>query len=150
MLRGAADQDAELIWRWANDPLVRANALNPDPIAWEDHVRWFQERMGSSECRIYVGEIGPKPVGQIRFDVEPDWVSITLSVGEEWRGRGVGTLLISEGVDRWVSERGSTRFRAVVKSTNAGSVKAFLKAGFEEVRREDRAGETLLFFERAA
>jgi len=40
----AASKDAELIYNWANDPEVRNNAVNNEPIIYENHLEWFNKK----------------------------------------------------------------------------------------------------------
>ena len=40
-LRAANSDDTDLLYRWANDPVVRKNSFNTDRILYENHVMWF-------------------------------------------------------------------------------------------------------------
>lgn len=35
--------DCSLVYILSNDPLVRANSFNSEPIVYENHVRWFNK-----------------------------------------------------------------------------------------------------------
>ena len=49
-LRRAAPEDADQLWRWANDDAVRAASFHPEPIPWDDHVAWFQRLLASESA----------------------------------------------------------------------------------------------------
>ena len=53
-LRQAGVEDRKLLFDWRNDPLVRRNSFTTDPIAWEDHVRWFGRLMDDPQARQYI------------------------------------------------------------------------------------------------
>ena len=36
-------EDCNLIYNLSNDPLVRANSFNSEPIIYENHVKWFNK-----------------------------------------------------------------------------------------------------------
>ena len=39
-------EDCSLIYNLSNDPLVRINSFNSEPIFYENHVRWFNLHYG--------------------------------------------------------------------------------------------------------
>ena len=43
ILKPAVSTDETLLLNWANDPQVRANSFSKDPIAPENHHKWFQK-----------------------------------------------------------------------------------------------------------
>lgn len=40
------ENDCSLIYNLSNDPLVRSNSFNSEPIFYENHVRWFNLHYG--------------------------------------------------------------------------------------------------------
>jgi len=53
-LREARPSDAELLWRWANDPETRANSFSRAAISYADHVAWLERRLASDATRIWI------------------------------------------------------------------------------------------------
>ena len=138
-IRPVQKQDCELLWYWANDPKVRENAYDSDPIPWEDHKEWFEKKLESASSKIYVAEVGADPIGQIRFDAKESLAVVDVSVAESKRGRGYGTRLIERGTRRFLKESDVERVDAYVKSDNNASRKAFEKAGYafkEETKKQ--------------
>lgn len=143
--------DAELLWRWANDPETRQNAFSKAPIAYGDHMAWLDGRLRSEATSIWIFDDGDSSVGQVRFDVSGDVAEIDISVDPSRRGRGYGTAMLIEAIRRLRGERGSTvRPRALVLDYNLPSMKLFKACGFAEVGVVERgAGERVLVLEPA-
>src|SRR5688572_503987 len=53
-LRRARTSDNALVWQWANDPTVREASFSSAPIRWEDHVKWFDDRLADEASAIYI------------------------------------------------------------------------------------------------
>ena len=41
-LRQADEKDMDLIFQWANEPVVRKNSFTIDMIAYEEHKEWYK------------------------------------------------------------------------------------------------------------
>jgi UDP-2,4-diacetamido-2,4,6-trideoxy-beta-L-altropyranose hydrolase len=67
-LRPIIKEDCELLFRWANDPVIRAMSLSPETIAWDRHQAWFNKKMNDRSCRIFIAidTVKDHPIGQIR------------------------------------------------------------------------------------
>lgn len=127
--RPATFNDASILFSWANDADVRANSLSPEPIAWDAHVKWLEEKLASKDTVMFVFILGNTPIGQVRLEnIEPYWV-IGYSVDKKYRGRGFGGQFLNYLIKE-------TKFRPLygaVKTDNLGSLRAFEKAGFEKL-----------------
>ncbi|MFP3938696.1 MAG: UDP-2,4-diacetamido-2,4,6-trideoxy-beta-L-altropyranose hydrolase [Acidobacteriota bacterium] len=147
-LRPATLTDARLLWRWVNDPDVRAASFRSAPIPWLEHRRWLAGRLTDPGTRIYVALDGAgEPVGQIRFEVEGETANVDVSVEPAARGGGLGTGLIRAGCERFFRERGTQRVRARVKVGNRASLGAFRRAGFASLGTGTHRGQTTETFE---
>ncbi len=80
---------------------------------------------------------GGRAIGQIRFDLTPGGAEADVTVDPAHRGRGLGVAVIRSGVAALFARTSVTVVRARVKQWNAASVKAFTRAGFETVERQD-------------
>ena len=140
-LREVTSDDACLLWRWANEPEVRAMAFDPDPIPWEDHQAWLTERLQRSETAFYVAlnEAG-EPWAQVRFDRHddrPGRMEVSVSIDRAHRGRGVGGPLLVAASRRLVADHPDVHaIDARIKAENQASMKAFDRAGFVRVGLE--------------
>src|SRR2546428_13830486 len=86
--REARMADADVLWRWANDPETRQNSFNTSPILYEEHVAWLSQRLGSDATPIWIFSDGDVPVGQVRFDVAGAVAEIGITVAPERREIG--------------------------------------------------------------
>lgn len=72
---------------------------------------------------MYVLESDKKPVGQIRFEYDyPHWW-LNYSLAAEFRGQGLGKILVEMGIKQLVQDVGIVSVRAVVKPENKASYK---------------------------
>src|SRR5208282_1943560 len=67
-LRLVRESDCRLLFAWADDPVARAASFHSAAISWENHSRWFAERLQDPQSVIYIGEnAADEPVGLVRF-----------------------------------------------------------------------------------
>lgn len=146
-IRMAAADDVELYLDWANQPDVRLNAVNSDPIIPENHRKWFASRIQSDTTKLFVGAWNGKPVGQIRFDLHNDAWEIDYSVDANFRNMGIGELLIRKGMQELFNEIGENLLVVgLVKFNNLPSAEVFKKMHFSENQTETRSGIELSRF----
>ena len=46
--------DCSLIYNLSNDPLVRINSFNSEPIIYENHVKWFNKVINDSNILFFL------------------------------------------------------------------------------------------------
>jgi UDP-2,4-diacetamido-2,4,6-trideoxy-beta-L-altropyranose hydrolase len=149
-LREAQHSDAELLWQWANDPEVRAASFSSDPIPWKTHLQWFMQKLNQLGCSILIAEDEDgTPVGQVRFDPRGDGdVDIAVSIAKACRGHGFAVSLITKAVNWLRAACNSPCIHAYVKTGNASSIKAFERAGFQQVNVTDIKGHMAIHYVR--
>lgn len=146
-VRPARWEDAQLLWRWANDPVVRANAFRPEAIPLEAHLAWFRGKLAAAGTRIYIVEHGGVPAAQVRYDADGDKEAlIDVSVAPEHRGRGLGAEALRRTAPRACQELGVAAVVGVVLEANAASRAAFRAAGFAEAARRVEQGRPCVVF----
>lgn len=128
-VRPATEADRRILWEWANDPETRAQSFNTDPIPWHDHRAWF-DRVLADESRFLVIGCAPDPVGVVRFDIEADDATISVTIAPGMRGGGLGVRLI-RAATAWFHERHPLPVTAWIRTTNTRSLRAFEQAGYE-------------------
>lgn len=138
-LRQAAAADEDLLLRWANDPQVRANSFSPEPIAPEEHSRWFRASLANPHRIMLIAcDALGCPLGQIRFDRKPvsdsemdEGVVISFSLDRAARGHGLGPQLLRHGLKAIQQCWGeAVELVAEVLSSNQASHSCFMRAGF--------------------
>jgi len=142
-LRLANKNDIKTYFHWANDKEVRQNAINQSEILWETHQKWFINKLDDKNAYLYIFEYNQKPVGQVRFDFEDNKVFIDFSVDKNFRGKGLGSLIVKKTIQELQLNNENVRFVAIVKRENIASMKVFQKLAFTLVNDN----EGLLTFE---
>ncbi len=136
-LRAAGLPDRKLLWEWANDPEVRAVSFHSDPIPWEDHVRWFDRKLGDENCLLYIASDDQEhSIGQVRFDLDADKATLSISMDRAFRGRGLGLQVLRAACREFFSQRPRAAIHAWVRPENDASLRIFRKAGFTDHARE--------------
>lgn len=142
--RKATQVDVDLFFAWANDPVVRQNAINSQFIQYEDHVQWFKNKISDPNAYLYVAVMEGDACGQIRFDMANETAEIDFSIDKQYRGRGLGSLMLEKGLALFQEEVNHCFWvKGVVKKSNIASQKAFQKAGFH--KQEDTGLDNDIF-----
>jgi UDP-2,4-diacetamido-2,4,6-trideoxy-beta-L-altropyranose hydrolase len=130
-LRPAREDDCLLIWEWANDPETRQVSFSSEPIAWETHQEWYSRTVRTPNSFFYIGSnAAGDPMGQIRFQLDRQRATISVSLAKEARGKGLGAALIVCGVTQFFHDSNAEIVDAYIKPDNDKSVKTFTRADF--------------------
>lgn len=124
----ATKNDAKLLYDWSNEPSVRSNSFNSEPIEWEDHVKWFNKKLESHTTKIFILYQGITPLGQVRLDFVNRCWEIAYSIDKNYRGKGLGKKIIEIAQSKIPQ---NTTLKASVKNENIASIKVFKQLGFE-------------------
>ena len=155
-LRPASLADEDLYLSWANDPEVRRQSFNTEPIPLDQHQHWFRSRLQSPDALLRVlVDVEGLPLGQIRLErtpTEPVRAAIGFSVDPAARGFGLASELLNLGLAELARQwGGQVDAYGEVRMANPASTSAFLKAGFVEgppprqgVRCFSRSASTVL------
>lgn len=128
--RFAEMKDADLYFKWTNDPLVRKNSYRQEPVTYENHIRWFEQKLKSDDCSFYLFYSGELPAGQVRIEKGKDETIIGISVDENFRGKSVGAEMIRIACADYFKKHGEAVIFAYIKEENRPSLRIFTKAGF--------------------
>jgi len=134
VLREATYNDIKLYFDWANDPLVRKNAINQNPIDWENHQSWFERKVTDKNTALFILEYKNTPIGQIRFDINLKKIAyIDYSISTTFRGKGIGAYIISMGIQKCSKKTKDIQaYQALVKPSNIASCIVFEKNDFQK------------------
>ncbi|HET7475534.1 MAG TPA: bifunctional UDP-2,4-diacetamido-2,4,6-trideoxy-beta-L-altropyranose hydrolase/GNAT family N-acetyltransferase [Dermatophilaceae bacterium] len=139
--RPATAADAELLWRWRNDPGTRAMSRQRGEVQLADHLAWLRDSLGRPDRLLLVVEDGGSPVGTVRWDrlAGQGWqVSITVDPGR--RGQGLGAAVLAAGEVALRAKDPTGPRLAGVHETNEASYRLFLRAGYLPDLPPDRDG----------
>ncbi len=138
-LRRACEEDCRIFWDWRNEERARFVSFHPETVPWEEHVTWFWQKLNAASVRMQVAiDSQHRPIGHVRYEIEEDAATISVSVAPEWRGRGVGTRLIRQSAILLFATSDVRLIRAQIRNINKSSMRAFEKCGFKN------SGQTLL------
>ena len=93
-LRRADYSDIDLLYLWANDPLVRKNSFQSDFIPLDAHIKWFNNMMIDNSILQFIMMNDSIPVGQVRLNLNGEDAYIGYSIAKEYRGKGYGREII--------------------------------------------------------
>jgi RimJ/RimL family protein N-acetyltransferase len=149
-LRRVTFEDSKMIFEWANDPDTRANSALSDPIPWEDHERWYAERLADEDSDLLIALTDDEvPVGIVRFQSQGDQAEISVNVAPSHRGGGLGVEMIGAGCEEFFRIREVPLVVAYIRPGNVASQRAFGRAGFRPAGEERVRGAQMLRYERA-
>lgn len=138
VLRPAAARDADRLLAWRNDPVTRRAAFQTGEVEREEHVAWLERRLADPRSELYIAESAGAAVGQVRLDREDDSTAVvSVTVAPEARGRGLAAPMLRALAS--ATQLGVRRLRAEVKPDNASSLRAFARAGYRELGRDERS-----------
>ncbi len=130
--RRATEADMLLYFEWANDDTVRENSINKLKIIFEDHVKWFTGRLKNPATIMLVFEDVDRAIGQLRIEIDEETreAVINYSIDKNYRGKGFGSVILSESNKYYAGLGIQYPLIGFVKLNNAASISAFNKAGF--------------------
>jgi RimJ/RimL family protein N-acetyltransferase len=127
-------EDIKDLFNWINNPLSRKNSFRSAPITWQEHEKWFSERLIDTATTIYILCSDKKEkLGSVRFEEKEGGIRISVMLNPDYIGKKLGSELIRFGMERYIQEKEPSQpIIAEIKGDNLPSKKAFLKAGFKE------------------
>lgn len=130
--RKANLSDVNLYYNWLNDPEVREKSFDSSIIKWEEHVKWFTEKINNADYYFYIFQNNSLDyIGQVRIQKINDRNSVIgVSVCSEQRGMGYGSIILIESCKDFFKLNNSFIINAYIKDNNISSKIIFEKAGF--------------------
>jgi len=149
-LREVTANDMDLLYQWANDPVVRMNAFHTEPISYDTHQKWFAKTLADKDVLLYImcckeeeqfksAESAHRTdIGQIRLTIEDGQALIDYSIDASMRGQGLGSKLICMAEELLRSRRTDVIYcKAQVKYENDASMRVFEKCGYTANKQQD-------------
>jgi len=130
-LRTAEHQDISFLWYLRNRPDVYRFFKHPEPVSWEGHVEWVMcYLLGLHTGELKIIQWNALPVGQVRLDYEEEEVEISISILNEFRGKGIALRSVEMVCEMVKSGGGAKHVLAEIYKDNQASIKMFEKCGF--------------------
>lgn len=129
-VRRVRPDDLAITFQWLNDPELRRQSYNSEPVSLEDHTKWFNKKLKDTSTYIYIFVYNEIPVAQVRFDVGDETI-ISYSIDKSYRGRGWGEAVIQHGIEIFRRDfTGPVKIVGYVKYENESSNRVFRNLGF--------------------
>ena len=136
VLRRATMNDAELLFQWKNDKATIENSITKRGVTMEEHLNWLQNVIDNPQRQLFILDVDGISVGQLRLDLEGVTAEISYGLGAEFRGKGLGKVLL-EQAETLAETFAISELTAEVLPHNIASQKLFKNLGFEEEKKED-------------
>ena len=118
-------------YKWVNDAKLIKYSFKKKIIQFNEHSKWFQNKLKSKKTKMFILELGSLPIGQIRFDFKKNNTAmIDYSLDPIARNRGWGKKLSSLGIKKFTKQE--LKISAEVRPENIKSISIFKKLGFSE------------------
>lgn len=127
-LRDANRDDCDLLFSWVNDEVVRKNSLNTSIVDLDSHIKWFNSKIESNNCKMFIILKDDIEVGQIRIDIDDNIGTINYSIDHRYRKMGIGEFALNE-IKNKLPE---LKLSGTVKKENIASIRAFQKANYKQ------------------
>lgn len=133
-LRALSEKDKEMIFNWRNTEHIRMNMYNDQPIAYEDHSRWFEDMLNNQKdyYRLFIYQ--HKPLGLISFknlNQQNQTCVWGFYIGESNAPKGSGTIMGCLGLDYAFHCLSMRKIIGEVLSFNKKSERFHQKLGFK-------------------
>lgn len=150
-LRPANEDDCYLLWEWVNDPQNRKASFSQEFISWENHQKWFHNKLKDLNCYLFIAiNTENQSIGQVRFEAEDcKKAEISISVSPLYRGLGYGSLILNQGLQKIFEETDIETVIAWIKPDNFSSQRIFEKANFSKVEETTYKGELALKYQKS-
>lgn len=131
-LRKADKTDLRDAFELSNKDYVRKHSINKKKILWEEHIEWFNNVLHSNKYVFFVvTDERNSFLGQIRFQIEDDNATVSISLSEKLKGTGRSKELLSQGIEELFKENKEIKqIIAFVSEKNLPSMKIFRGLNF--------------------
>ena len=101
-LRPVSESDAKILYDWINDPVTRQNSFQTQPVVWEEHINWLQQKLKDINSFLFIMSDGQNDCGTIRIDIKKAdkmiseaYGLISFSIAPTCRGKGLGEKILA-------------------------------------------------------
>jgi len=141
VLKKATFEDIQILWEIRNNPKVKENFFDTSSVSFEEHKRWFIDKMGEENTEIYIAEDNGVKIGSVRFEdsegVTSGVSSVSISIDSNFFGKGYGSEMIKLGTKIFLKVHKKNKIVARIKKDNIASQKVFEKAGYTRVSKKE-------------
>ena len=148
VLSPAGPDDVRDVYELSNEPGVRKSSFNTQHIEFEEHEKWFIERLNDNSCIFMIARYREDVLGQVRFNVDGDEAVVSISISKKYRALGAGGIINRKALKYLEAAAPDVVVvKAFIKKDNDFSVEFFEKAGYEFVKELEVKGRDALEYE---
>ena len=137
-LRNAVEEDVNVTFEWASNKVVRKYAIQKDEILYEQHKKWFLNKINTKDCVYFITEINKTPIGSIRFDInENKEALLSFLLDPKYHGKGLGKEILENGCNELLKDNEVSKIIGVVHIDNVPSLRSFKSLGFNQISQID-------------
>ena len=139
-------EDSDLVFKLSNDPEVRSQSISRDKIDFNEHIKWFDKKINDPDYEFLLAfDSLNNFIAQIRFQIENDSSTISISLDKKFRGKGLSSKILKNTCGKVFGERQNIKnIIAYIRQDNFASIKAFESAGFIKSGTEQINDESFL------
>ncbi|HMW50165.1 MAG TPA: GNAT family N-acetyltransferase [Marinagarivorans sp.] len=132
--RPANQSDCRWLWQVREHPSVAMQSLNPSPIPYIKHCRWFRHLLRSQQRRldIFIDDISGQRLGYIRAEPYQTGQLLSWAIAPEFHGQGLGKQMLSS----WC-QAAETTLWAQIKAENSASKAIAAQARFTQIEEKN-------------
>lgn len=143
--REISEEDIDIIYKWANDPVTRSQSYSDGNIKFEEHKEWFEEKVNNSNCCFLIFSNNNKKIGLVRFDLKGRYWVVSINIAPSERGQGYSVRMLKKA-GKYLRERDNRPVHAYIKEQNTPSIKAFESVGYKrEEKLKYKGSESYLY-----
>lgn len=133
IIRTATPEDVMDLFRWRNDPHVRAMSRQSDLIDVASHCQWYKRVLTSSDKLLLIGILAEQSIGMVRFDRDQQsmW-EISIMLAPESRGQGISRVFLEKAICFFYTIHHGASLLAVIKKCNIASLRLFKSLNFKK------------------
>lgn len=128
----ATIEDMQDVFDLSNDELVRANSFNQEKISWEEHCKWYKNKINDENSIFYlVKDPAESLISQVRLEkINQNEGDISISISQNFRGKGYGVTILKSTTEKVATEHKINKINAYIKEENLISQAVFSKAEY--------------------
>lgn len=131
-LREAELRDIYNVYNLSNEEEVRQNSFNSAKIKFENHEKWFKDKIEDPNTMFIIVESWNNFVAQVRFELEKKDATVSISIDKKFRELGLGRNIIEKSIGYLKLNAPQIKIiKAYIKENNKKSLRLFEKMNFK-------------------
>lgn len=132
LLKTANINHSKFLFLLYNYSIDNGFSISRKKINYKHHVQWLKDKLNDSDTKIYIGYIGIKKIGYVRFEkIKKNKYVVSIANHPNFIGKGLGSKLLKLSINKFSRNKKLIYIYALVKKNNLPSKKTFIKNNFK-------------------